>query len=152
MWEMSYAKVGLAKIKNAHMRERASAILIRDEKILLLRRENERGIYYVFVGGGIDPGENAEQAIVRELMEEAGISIIADKVLFVSENDFDHNTLVLCRQIDDKEPIWQELDQQTSTNSYVFEWVPLAELESYKLLPEEGKQFVLENRHSWPTN
>lgn len=50
-------------------------VLIRDKKILLLRRFQtgfEDGKYSV-VAGHVDPGENFTQCIIREAYEEAGI-------------------------------------------------------------------------------
>ena len=36
--------------------------------------------YYKFPGGGIDEGESAEQAVIREALEEAGLVVIPNKI------------------------------------------------------------------------
>ncbi len=53
----------------------ADSILIRDGKLLLVRRKNEpyRG-YYALPGGILDEWETLEQCALRELMEETGIN------------------------------------------------------------------------------
>lgn len=51
-----------------------SAAIIKDGKFLLVRRGREpaRGLY-AFPGGRVEPGENPEDAVRRELMEETAI-------------------------------------------------------------------------------
>jgi 8-oxo-dGTP diphosphatase len=52
----------------------SSAILIRDGKILLIRRKNPPSFdMYAFPGGRAEPGETPEQTALREFEEETGI-------------------------------------------------------------------------------
>ncbi|HSI20903.1 MAG TPA: NUDIX domain-containing protein [Verrucomicrobiae bacterium] len=128
------------------LRHRASLVLIKNGSILLVRRENERGLYYIFPGGGVNEGESVEQAVVRETMEEAGMEVEARYVLADIVSDYDHNTLVVCHQLDDTEPEWQEKEKQTAEDAYLFEWVPLTEISQLNLLPKEGSEAV---RHAF---
>lgn len=48
-------------------------ILEKEERVLLLRQTKRNGGSYTLVGGKIDPGETAIEALVRESWEEAGI-------------------------------------------------------------------------------
>lgn len=57
------------------MRDRGSCILIKDKKIVLIKRIREGKVYYVFPGGGIETGETPEQATIREAYEELGVNI-----------------------------------------------------------------------------
>lgn len=125
------------------LRLRASAVLVKNESILLIRRENARGLYYVFPGGGIESGENAEQAVIREMREEAGIDVVTEGVMYHTINDFDDNTLVICRCLTDTEPVWQEVAKQIPGDSFAFEWVTLSGLPKYNLLPLEGRDAVI---------
>ena len=56
---------------NDTIRHRASAIIIKDRKLLLVTG-SALDIYWT-PGGKIDYGETAEQALVRELQEELGL-------------------------------------------------------------------------------
>ena len=47
---------------------RVGAIIIKDDKILMVK--NNRDDYYYSVGGRIQFGETAEQAVKREVQEE----------------------------------------------------------------------------------
>lgn len=59
-----------------------SIALIKDHKILLAKRaiEPEKGKWDI-PGGFIEPGETAEEGIIREMLEETGLSVKIDEYL-----------------------------------------------------------------------
>ena len=50
----------------------------RTSVLLILRRDVP---VWVLPGGGIDPGETPEQAIVREILEETGLTVKIDRLV-----------------------------------------------------------------------
>ena len=68
------------------IRNAARAVIIRNEQLLLLRKEGggkpER---YALPGGGQDTGETLQQALVRECQEEIGTTVSVGKLLFVAD-------------------------------------------------------------------
>lgn len=62
-------------------RPTARAIIIQGDKIALLERNRQGKHYFVFPGGGIDPGETPEEAAVREAFEETGLEIGLDRLV-----------------------------------------------------------------------
>lgn len=61
--------------KGAVLRPGASAIILDEtrEKVLLTKRtDNGR---WCLPGGGMDPGESAEEACIREVLEETGLEV-----------------------------------------------------------------------------
>ena len=59
------------------------AVIKNDGQILLLRRsptDTRRPGEWDFPGGRVDPGETPLQAAVRELQEEAGMSVLPDSL------------------------------------------------------------------------
>lgn len=63
------------------MRVRAVAILIEDGRVALMERHRSGRHYFTFPGGGVDPGETAEQAVVREMEEETGLHVVVKQKL-----------------------------------------------------------------------
>ena len=61
---------------------RVGAIIIKDDKILMVK--NNRDDYYYSVGGRIQFGETAEQAVKREVKEELGFEMEIDRLARVS--------------------------------------------------------------------
>ena len=68
------------------MDKRVCAVIIKDNKILLMRRIKEGQEYFVFPGGGIEGNESAEDAIIREIKEELSLDAKIDKLAFRMEN------------------------------------------------------------------
>lgn len=82
------------------MRISSRAIIFKEDKILLIYREKEKERYYVFPGGKIEIGENNEQCVIRECMEELGINVNVKKYIYeVKGTDFIQH-FFLCEWID----------------------------------------------------
>ena len=65
---------------------RVGAIILKDDKFLMAG--NERDDYLYSVGGRLQFGETAEEAVVREAEEETGWRLEVDRLGFVHENYF----------------------------------------------------------------
>lgn len=60
----------------------SAAIIVRDDRVLMVRRRIGEGeLSWQFPAGGIEAGETAEQAAVRETLEETGLTVEAVKLL-----------------------------------------------------------------------
>ena len=55
-------------------REAVRAIIIKNKKIALVKSKTDG--FYKFPGGGVEPGENHFDALIRETREETGLNII----------------------------------------------------------------------------
>lgn len=78
------------------MRQRAQAIVIRDHAMLFAFGivSSHNALRHSFIGGGIEEGETPEEAVIRELREEAQVD---GKIIFkfsaeISEN---HHTFLV---------------------------------------------------------
>ena len=65
----------------------ADAVLIEDDKVLLIKRNHEPFVgFWVLPGGHIDYGETAETAVVREMKEETDLVVEIKKLIGVYSN------------------------------------------------------------------
>lgn len=68
------------------IRNAARALVVRDGRILLLRKNGgTRGERYALPGGAQEPGETLEQALNRECMEEIGTEVRILDLLHVAD-------------------------------------------------------------------
>jgi 8-oxo-dGTP pyrophosphatase MutT (NUDIX family) len=68
------------------VRPSARAVLVEEGRVLLNHLKHpEAGDWYEFPGGGIQPGETLEQAVVRETREETGYSVRVHELLWVRD-------------------------------------------------------------------
>jgi ADP-ribose pyrophosphatase YjhB (NUDIX family) len=69
---------------------RARAVILDGDGRLLLDRTHhtDRPVFYWLPGGGVEPGETAQEALRRELIEEASLRIEVGRLLYISENLF----------------------------------------------------------------
>ncbi len=65
----------------------AGVLLLIQGKLLLLQRGKDPGKgLYTIPGGFVDPGESAEEAVVRECMEEAGIALKQEELCYLTSH------------------------------------------------------------------
>ena len=69
------------------LRERATAVVLRDDKVLLVRHSSGRFSEFSMPGGGIEPGESPMSAAVGELREETGLEARQVEYLFTWDSE-----------------------------------------------------------------
>jgi 8-oxo-dGTP diphosphatase len=62
---------------------RAQVVLVHDGRVLMVRHAHADRAYWVLPGGAVEPGEDVADAAVREVLEETGLSIALERLLFV---------------------------------------------------------------------
>ena len=127
------------------IRNSAKAVIVKDEKLLAIKMQENGGTYYILPGGGQEHGENLHQALVRECKEELGAEVEIGDLIFVREyigknhelaayHAHAHQTefMFLCHVHQDTFDNGSNPDKgQTGT-----EWLPIKELLDYKLFPQ----------------
>ncbi|MDB5182527.1 MAG: hydrolase [Candidatus Saccharibacteria bacterium] len=73
------------------MGQASRAIIIENDKVLVMYRNKQGSQYYTLVGGRVAEGETPEDALVREIMEETGLSITTAQLVFVEYHQPPYN-------------------------------------------------------------
>jgi len=86
------------------MRDRASAFVIKGNKVLMVRNRYGNREFWAPPGGGIEDNETPEQTAVRELKEETGIDGIIERPLSVKYYiDGRKEYIFLCKMLDENQ-------------------------------------------------
>ncbi|WP_284617991.1 NUDIX hydrolase [Aquabacterium humicola] len=76
------------RIGSHRFQYRVGAVIIDDDQLLLHRLAGDA--FWAVPGGRVNAGEQAGEAVVRELREELGVAIECGRLLCTGENFFDH--------------------------------------------------------------
>lgn len=122
-----------------------SAVAIRNEEILLIKRKRKRYGYWVLPGGKREAGETDVEAVKREVWEETGLRVKGAKFLFNFSDDSGSNPVFRC-EVGKGEPKLggPEAKVNSAENMYEPMWVKLGELSGLNLLPRSVRDKILD--------
>lgn len=88
-------------------RKRAAAVIVRDGAVLMIHERSVRPgarEWWTLPGGGIEPGETAEEAVRREVLEETGL-VVKDATYLFDAPYPSGMTSVFAVTVEDGEPV-----------------------------------------------
>ena len=111
-------------------RSTGRAIVVKDGQILLMERWRGDLHYFSIPGGGIEAGEDAETAAVRELKEETGVDIALERKVYVMKDGPIEHHIFLARWISGEPhlPPESEEAQAGPDNRYLPRWIDANDL------------------------
>lgn len=133
--------------------ELARAVIIDQNHILLCKSKTEKHGFYFLPGGHVELGETSQEAVLRELFEETGISFCITKLLGNLTYSFipadpqkachtkENNVIFLAYAPE----ISLGLPLVQIEEHIELEWVPLAMLNSIDLKPKGLKALIKKN-------
>lgn len=111
------------------MRNRSMALIVRDEKILMVQALRRGNLFWELPGGGIEAGETPEDAALRELQEECGLTGVINRplnTLHCKDGSVEYAFLVDVSE-EQKETVGKDPEATEQTIKNV-SWKKLAEL------------------------
>lgn len=80
------------------MKYAVRAIVTNGSKLLVMHRNKYGSLYYTLIGGGVDDGESLEQALVREVKEETGLTVTGARLVYIENHPEPYRTqyIYLC--------------------------------------------------------
>jgi len=122
------------------MKSAVRAIVINDNKILVMHRNKFGHEYYTLPGGGIKSGEDQMGALTRELNEETSVRVDSPKLVFTEDAGAPYGMqyVYLC-DYQGGEPVLSPGSEEAKINAlgqniYTPMWLPLEKLESVPFL------------------
>lgn len=73
------------------MGKAARAIIIENNKLLVMHRNKEGSQYFTLVGGRVNDSETIEQGLRREIKEETGMDVVNARLVFTEEHAAPYN-------------------------------------------------------------
>ncbi|MBU1255568.1 NUDIX domain-containing protein [Patescibacteria group bacterium] len=127
------------------MLKRVAGVIIKNNKILLMRRVRDGREYFVFPGGGVEENETIEEAIIREIKEKLSIDAKIDKLLFEIENQGRQEYYYLIKEFSGQPKLGgEEKQRMNENNQYYPTWIELEKLiDLNNLYPKLAKVKVL---------
>jgi 8-oxo-dGTP diphosphatase len=132
------------------MRRAVRAIVIKDDALLVMHRNKFGEQYYILVGGAIHGDETPEQALHRELMDEASLSVANPRLVFVEEADEPYGTqyIYLCDYVGGRAVLSPESDEaqihKMGSNLFTPMWLPVGDLPDVPFVPAELKAAIIQ--------
>ena len=140
------------------MTDRARVIIIRDGALALIERHRDGRPYYVFPGGGIEPGETPEAAAAREALEELGLVVTVGPCVAETIAAGDRQHFFLATPIGGSFGTGRGAEVTGRTpatrGTYRPVWFPLVEVGRVPILPPVVARFVAAVQRAgpiWPT-
>ena len=140
------------------IRVSAGAAIVRDGALLLVEFDEPRpGLHYNLPGGGHEAGETLRETAWREAREETCAEIEVGRLLLVAEYapesvgrryGPEHKLILVFAGtlLPGSEP---RLPERPDEFQIGVRWVPLAELDRVRLLPEFGRELVAALANDW---
>ncbi|WP_409294670.1 NUDIX hydrolase [Peribacillus sp. SCS-26] len=127
------------------MRNRSAAVILKKNRAVLIKRKRENEEYYVFPGGGIEAGESAEEAVIRECMEELGVSIkIKDFFMDVEFQGKQHYYLAEIIKGEISSGLGEEYtDPERNRGTYQPLWVRIGDFPSLDIRPWAAAEKIM---------
>ncbi len=136
---------------NHRFRFRTGGIIIKDNKMLFVKCNI--GNYYYMIGGAVQLGETTEQCIEREIYEEAGIKVKAERLAVVCENffkgvggvidGFDCHTMEFYYLMTLQED-GEDINKKVTDEGEELVWVPIEEIPHSDIKPSFMKEHIQE--------
>lgn len=116
------------------MVEVVAALIWDGDRFLICQRPSHktRGLLWEFVGGKIEPGESPEQALIRECIEELGVTVRVDDIFIDLVHEYPDMTvnLILYNAV-----IAEGVPQKLEHND--LKWITPREIDMYDFCPAD---------------
>lgn len=132
------------------MRRASRAIIIKDGRLLVTKRNKFGSEYYILIGGGVDVGETLEQALARQLDEESGVQVTSLRLVFTENSGamYGLQHIFLCDYAGGEPVLHPESAEAKISalgkNTYEPMWLPLSEVATVSFRSDRLRRAILD--------
>lgn len=137
-----------------NIRNSVKAILIKGDKILLTKNQDNEGYFYLCPGGGQEHGETFHETLLRECIEEIGQLVEINHLIFIREyigknheyasTDFNIHQVEYYFNCNIKESKENDIHPINPDSYQVgMEWIPVNDLLQYRFYPKELSKYII---------
>lgn len=130
-------------------RNAVRAIVLRGDKLLVMRRDKFGHRYYTLIGGSMAPGEDTRQTIQRELLEETSMKLTGARPVFKEEAGDPYGTqyIYLCEVAGDEPQLPPDSEEAKinalGQNLYTPLWMSLEEFRTVPFRSDRLRRAIL---------
>ena len=138
-------------VENYKLNIRAAVVIIHNNKVLTHRNINSD--HYALPGGRVEIGENSEETVKREILEETGKKIEIKGYVATIENFFEMNNqkyheimfIHKAEFVNEEDKILQETIKNIEGKDFLqYDWVDLDKIDEYPIMPKVIKEILKE--------
>ncbi|NCG08823.1 MAG: NUDIX domain-containing protein [Verrucomicrobia bacterium] len=134
-----------------HIRTAARALIIEDDKLLLIKMCDSSGTFYILPGGGQNHGETLHQSLAREAQEEIGVPVEIGAFAYIREyigrnhefrashSNFHQVECVFHCSLKTHNGLGTGTEHDKKQIG--IEWIPLSAVQEHRILPKCIKSF-----------
>lgn len=138
----------------------AKAIISKDQHVLLIKKEDREGHYYIFPGGGQEKEETLLMAVQRECLEEIDAKVQVQELAYIreyigknhefSEADRDVHQLEFYFHCEIVKSSVNGKTAQPDVGQIDIEWLPMSRLTEFNIYPKAIVQPIQSNNGTYP--
>ena len=111
------------------------ALIWQGDQFMICQRppHKKRGLLWEFVGGKVESGETEQQALVRECIEELGVTVKVGELFIEVDHQYPDIHILLSiyhAEIVEGMPVLKE--------HVDLKWIPISEIDQYTFCPADG--------------
>lgn len=132
-----------------HKRDRAVAVVIHADKLLVIGRLKRGRRYFSLPGGGIEAGETGAEAAAREVFEETTIKVTPGKLLYEHEyNGHGTHYYYLCEYVSGQPKLGsgdERFRHIRGINEFNPQWLQVNRLSTEDVVPADAVELIIKD-------